>query len=47
MRKLRFLLLDANVIIQLFELGLWKNLIESCEVLLARTVAEIEAFMKK
>jgi hypothetical protein len=43
MKKLRFLLLDANVVIELFEFGLWQTLLERCEVLLARTVAEREA----
>lgn len=43
MKKLRFLLLDANVVIQLFELGLWERIVQSCEILLARTVAEREA----
>jgi len=43
MKKLRFLLLDANVVIKLFELGLWKTVIDKCEILLARTVVEREA----
>jgi hypothetical protein len=43
MKKFRLLLLDANVVIQLFELGLWKRIIAHCEILLARTVAEREA----
>ena len=38
MKKLRFLLLDANVVIELFELRLWPQIIERCEVLLAETV---------
>jgi hypothetical protein len=42
MKKLRFLLLDANVVIQLFELGLWQRIVDQCEILLARTVAELE-----
>lgn len=43
MKRLRFLLLDANVVIKLFELGLWKSVIDKCEVLLARTVVDKEA----
>lgn len=43
MKKLRFLLLDANIVIQLFELDVWSQFIEKCDVLLARTVAEREA----
>jgi len=43
MKKLRFLLLDANVVIKLYELGLWQSVIDKCEILLARTVAEREA----
>ncbi len=38
MKKLRFLLLDANVVIQLFELRLWQQIVERCEILLAETV---------
>jgi len=37
------LLLDANVVIELCELGLWGLVLEKCEVLLARTVLEVEA----
>jgi hypothetical protein len=43
MKKFRFLLLDANVVIHLFELGLWEQFLEKCDVLLAQTVAEREA----
>lgn len=43
MKRLRFLLLDANVVIELFELGLWESVIDKCEILLARTVVEKEA----
>jgi len=42
MKKLRLLLLDANVVIELFELGLWDTVIEKCEIILSRTVAENE-----
>lgn len=43
MKRLRFLLLDANIVIQLLEFGLWETILDKAEVLLARTVAEIEA----
>ncbi len=43
MKKSRFLLLDANVVIKLSELGIWKQIIERCEILLAETVVEQEA----
>lgn len=40
MQKLRCLLLDANIIIKLFELGLWERVIERCELVVAETVVE-------
>ena len=43
MKKFRLLLLDANVVIELFRQGLWNKLLESCDVYLSRTVAEVEA----
>ena len=43
MKRLRFLLLDANVVIYLFEIGLRDKIVERCEVLLSRIVAEQEA----
>ncbi len=43
MKKFKLLLLDANVVIHLFEIGLWDKLVERCEVLLSRIVAEREA----
>jgi hypothetical protein len=43
MKKFRLLLLDANVVIVLCKLGLWDFVLEKCEVLLARTVLELEA----
>ena len=42
MKRLRCLLLDANVVIHLFDLGLWKQITEHCEIVLARTVLERE-----
>ena len=43
MKKLRFLLLDANIVIKLFEFGLWNSVLDKSEILLARTVVEKEA----
>lgn len=43
MKKFRLLLLDANIVIHLFEVDLWSKVVEKCEILLARTVAEQEA----
>lgn len=40
MRKLPFLLLDAGPIIKLFELGIWEQFIERCDVVITRTVVE-------
>ena len=38
MKRLSFLLLDANVVIYLFKLKIWDRLIEQCDIQLARTV---------
>lgn len=43
MKKFKFLLLDANVVIRLFEWGIWDEVVEHCDVHLARTVVENEA----
>ena len=40
MKKFQFLLLDTGPIIKLFQLGLWDNFIEKCEVTICRTVAD-------
>jgi hypothetical protein len=42
MKKLQFLLLDAGPVIKLFELGIWEQFIEACDVTITRTVAEDE-----
>ncbi len=42
MKKLRFLLLDANIIIKLYELGIWGQVLDRCEVIVAQTVVEHE-----
>ena len=42
MKKLRFLVLDANIVIKLFELGLWRQLCDRSEIVLADTVVAEE-----
>jgi hypothetical protein len=46
MKKLSLLLLDANVVIYLFELGMWDKLVQSCGICLARTVVAESAFFE-
>jgi hypothetical protein len=46
MKKLRLLLLDANIIIKLFHLGIWDQVVDQCDVQLARTVVEEAHFFK-
>ena len=41
MKKFRLLLLDANVVIELFRHGIWARVIETCEVYLSRTVVPV------
>ncbi|MCD4825790.1 MAG: hypothetical protein K8S55_14450 [Phycisphaerae bacterium] len=43
MKKFQLLLLDANIVIELFRLGIWEKVIDSCDIHLARSVAEDEA----
>lgn len=43
MKKFRLLLLDANIVIELFRQGIWEKLIDSCDIHLSRTVAKDEA----
>lgn len=43
MKKLRLLLLDANVVIELFRLGIWDRFIDVCDVHLSGIVIEDEA----
>jgi hypothetical protein len=40
MKKFKLLLLDANVVIKAFELGIWQELIERCDIWLASTVIQ-------
>ena len=43
MSRLTLLILDANVVIKLFELGCWAQVVEKCDIHLSRTVVEQEA----
>jgi hypothetical protein len=40
MKKFKLLLLDTNIVIKAFELGLWQNLTERCDIYLAATVIQ-------
>ena len=40
MKRFRFLLLDTGPILKLFELGLWDEFINRCDVTICRTVAQ-------
>jgi hypothetical protein len=44
MKRLSFLLLDANVIIYLFELGMWDRIVAECDLHISRTVKAEAAF---
>ena len=46
MKKFRLLLLDANIIIELFRLGIWEKVIEKCTVSLARSVTNEAHFFE-
>ncbi len=43
MKKFSLLLLDANIVIELFRLGIWDKVVDLCDIHLARTVADREA----
>jgi hypothetical protein len=43
MSRSRLVILDANIVIYLHEIGLWPRLLDHYEITLARTVAEHEA----
>ena len=42
-KKFRLLLLDANIVIELFKIGLWDQLLELCEIHLSHTIVTTEA----
>jgi hypothetical protein len=39
-KRLSFLLLDANIIIELWRLGLWQRVVELCDIHVGRTVVD-------
>lgn len=47
MTKSRLLLLDADVVIHLFELSLWDSIVDRYDVHLSRTIVQEEAFYYK
>lgn len=47
MKKFPFLLLDAGPIIKLFELDLWDNFIQQCDVYISKTVADEAIYASK
>jgi hypothetical protein len=47
MKKFRLLLLDANVVIEVFRQGIWDRLIEACDVHLAQTIVSDQAHFYK
>ncbi len=42
MSRLRLVILDANIVIYLHQLGIWPQVVDRCEIILGRTVAEQE-----
>ncbi len=42
-KKSRSLLLDANVVIELFKQGIWEGVVQAYDIRLSQTVAEVEA----
>jgi hypothetical protein len=43
MPKLKFLILDAGEVITPHQLGLWRQVVDRCEIHVSRVVAEVEA----
>jgi hypothetical protein len=46
MPKFKLLILDAGVVIRLHELGIWKHVLDQCDVHLSRIVAEKEVLFE-
>ncbi len=44
MKKFNLLLLDSSVVIHLFRLGIWENVIKQCDIHLAETVVDEARF---
>ena len=47
MTRSRLILPDANVVIRLFEVALWKKTVERCHLVLARTVVDEVRFFER
>jgi len=47
MTRSRLILLDANVVIHLFELDLWKHIVARCQIVLAQTVIDEAHFFER
>jgi hypothetical protein len=45
MKRLRLLLLDTNIIIKLFELGIWEDVVEKCDIHIAQSVVQEAQFI--
>jgi len=43
MKKFRLLLLDANVVIEMFCVGIWDQIVERCDIWLSKIIVEDEA----
>ncbi len=44
MTRSRLILLDANIVLELFRLGIWKQVTERCDIVLAETVVTESEF---
>lgn len=47
MTRSRLILLDANVVIHLFELDLWKQVVARCQIVIAQTVVDEAHFFER
>src|SRR5881296_584952 len=45
-KRFGLLLLDANIVIALFQRGLWRQVLERCEIHLAQTVVDESQFFQ-
>ena len=46
MTRSRLILLDANVVIQILSLGIWKQVVERCDLIIAQTVIDEVQFFE-
>lgn len=47
MPKLKLLILDAGVVITLHQLGIWRQVVERCDVHVSAVVAEVECLFHR